>query len=261
MLCFYRSLTQWSWQRKTEPPKSLGRGRYCVWQTDGSIEMLWMSQLGEMTLIPVPAGLSLCLTDLPGWSKWILEAGALDLTGSGYFTSEKVFSPCAFDSVLSRSVMTPVPSPWVTEGHQNLSPLNAKLSDQWFFLSVFTTENIEWIFVETPMWITVLGLHCVWKKSVTRGCVLPQRPGRYWSLLEREKVQYGFKFASQTSGLPHHRAQLLFIRKMKKKAAKWITPTFLVWSNCLRKSGFSLTFPLFFRKFYDETVLEQSMHI
>lgn len=96
--CFYRSLSQWSWQRKTEPTKSLGKGRHCVWQTDGSIEMLWVSQLGETTLIPVPAGLSLCLTDLPGRSKWIPEAGVLDSTGS--FSFLILQKKCFFSSLL-----------------------------------------------------------------------------------------------------------------------------------------------------------------
>lgn len=132
MLCFYWSLSQWSWQRKTEPTKSLGRGRHCVWQTDGSIEMLWMSQSGETTLNPVPAGLNLCLTDLPGRSKWIPEARVLDSTGSfSFLILQKKCFLLAFDSVSSRSVMTPVPSPRGAKGHHIRLPVSSQRQTFW----------------------------------------------------------------------------------------------------------------------------------
>lgn len=130
MLCFYWSLSQWSWQRKTEPSKSLGKGRHCVWKTDGSIEMLWMSHLGETTLIPVPAGLSLCLADLPGRRKWKrLESWIrLDLFPSWYFR-RSVF--CLLLIVSSRSVMTPVPSPRGAKGHHIRLPVSSQCQTFW----------------------------------------------------------------------------------------------------------------------------------
>lgn len=246
MLCFYWSLSQWSWQRKTEPTKSLGRGRHCVWQTDGSIEMLRMSQLGETTLIPVPVGLSLCLTDLPGRSKWIPEARVLDSTGSfSILILQKKCLLLAFDSVSSRSVMTLVPSPRGAKGHHIRLPVSSQRQTFW-------SVSLSQCFYHKKCGVNFSGssqvrlrLHSVCKKSVSRGCVLSQSPGRYKSLLEREKFQYGFKFASQAPGLPHHPVQILFIRNRRERLQNESPPLFM-WSNCLRKSGFSLTLPLHF---------------
>lgn len=141
--CFYRSLTQWSWQRKTEPPKSLGRGRHCVWQTDGSIEMLWMSQLGGDDFDSSSSG-TVCAwqtCQASGLSKWIPEAGALDLTGSFSFWifhfRRSVFSLCFW---FSFKQISHDPSPQLLSNRRSsdsLSPPNAKLSDQWVFPQCF----------------------------------------------------------------------------------------------------------------------------